>query len=477
MKAYLDVDKTAVSSGGEVTYTVSCRNYSSVDAKDVVISDTLPQGLTFKSCSGSGTYNSSTRIISWNVGTVKGFSSEDSAVAIDSVSFIVSVQGATGSQIKNRACVTCSNGTGWLSNEYPNVISPILKRNYVDIVYKPIIAIDKDSSVTFLHGGRPGVRFSCVQKCAGSSGDNTLVFHLFHDAQEAYINNGAYRVSYFIYDKNRRGITGQNGVTNGWTVSVPNYSGVHNVSIMHQKLAEGEDEHGKWNQRIIVQFSDTSLTDTSFEDISATFFHVQEYGNYICGQIHRGTCYPFKVVCTIKPSDSSEVNWADDWSWDANAVSADTSSYGFPITPDYTDPSPDNSGTAITSLHQKISEQATHTLSNMLVEEWDGYTWRQVFGKKINQPVSNKYKYVKALECLSVRISGGKISYYLPQNGYVQMKMIDLQGKVVSTVINGFLQSGNHFVKLDWNKFGSRVYCLQIKTSYGTVTKKLTVTR
>ncbi len=76
-------------------------------------------------------------------------------------------------------------------------------------------------------------------------------------------------------------------------------------------------------------------------------------------------------------SNNSAVDWTDDWSWDGDFVDDDKGLF-FPITPDYSDPN--NLDVPIDSWHQSACETSDKLVTNILVEEWDGYVWRRVMG-------------------------------------------------------------------------------------------------
>jgi uncharacterized repeat protein (TIGR01451 family) len=63
-------DKTLVSPGEEITYTITYSNNAPVNVTNVVITDELPLGLTFVSATNGGSYASATRTITWNVGSL-----------------------------------------------------------------------------------------------------------------------------------------------------------------------------------------------------------------------------------------------------------------------------------------------------------------------------------------------------------------------------------------------------------------------
>jgi uncharacterized repeat protein (TIGR01451 family) len=59
---------TQIAPGGSITYTIAYNNYGGAAASSVVITDTLPGGLTYVSSTGSGVNASGT--VTWNIGTV-----------------------------------------------------------------------------------------------------------------------------------------------------------------------------------------------------------------------------------------------------------------------------------------------------------------------------------------------------------------------------------------------------------------------
>ncbi|MDO8342678.1 MAG: isopeptide-forming domain-containing fimbrial protein [Cellvibrio sp.] len=62
------VNATQIAPGGNVTYTISYSNYGGASASNVVITDTLPAGLTYASSTGGGVNASGT--VTWTIGTV-----------------------------------------------------------------------------------------------------------------------------------------------------------------------------------------------------------------------------------------------------------------------------------------------------------------------------------------------------------------------------------------------------------------------
>jgi len=399
MKVYLDIDKSFAFEKDTVTYTIDYRNYGSAEAAGTVIVDTLHRDFVFVSADGGGVYNNTSHTVTWNVGTVPGFKSATGvAPTTGKFSLRVVIGTATQKQYRNRVSISCANGSGWTSNDFPNNITAVMERNHLDIARRALILEQSASkslvkpgetvefSITFLNsseagwinGGRPGVSFSFSQ---GSEGEvatmNTMRARLFHDAEEPYIDFGNYRISYYLYDEKNTCIAGSAGCTNGWGFMQTITEGIENsqVKLVHEQVVPGSDERGMWNQRLIVQFSDP--TDPNRQECLTTIdHHLAEYRR-MRQRIHRGGLDPLRLVWYFHSSDWQAVNWGDAWSWDPDTKDTDAGIY-YPITNDWTDP--DRPDIPITTWNRKACKTATKTIDNILVEEWDGYTWRRVAG-------------------------------------------------------------------------------------------------
>jgi len=475
MKVYLDVDRTYASEGDTLTYYIQYRNYGSIDAQNVIITDTLDNDFRFISCTGAGIFNSSSRTVEWNIGTVSGFRSS-TGIEPTSGELILKVvlESAQKKQYANRVSISCSNGSGWISNEFPDRISSIMKRNFVDVKVNDSDKQDGRLNVSSLHGGRSGVHFSCFQHdTIAISPEKTMTVSMFHDANEAYINYGSYRVSCFLFDPERNGIVGQNGNTTGWVVEPVLLEGVSDIKVSHENLSPGSDSRGKWNQRIMIQFTDTLPSDTNWSTMATTYNHLVEFKG-IPGCIHRGQTDPLRVTWSISGSDGSPVRWDDDWSWNAVASSNDSGFLGYPVTPDYTDPAPDNKGVSVNRLHPKFCDTAEISVDNILIEEWDGCTWRRIFGGVDDNPVKISKKGIKSSGCLSfVSTNALEVKYKLPVSGNVKLRLLNLQGKEIVTLFDSYQKAGAHRVKWNGIDFGSNIYLLRLDSGNRFLVKKL----
>ncbi len=96
--AFTKTGPATVDQGERVTYTLDYANLGPNASEQVKITDKLPAGVTFVSASGPDSYNSKTRTVTWNIGTVP-------LLAKDSVTLTVRVGSgvATGTVITNTA--------------------------------------------------------------------------------------------------------------------------------------------------------------------------------------------------------------------------------------------------------------------------------------------------------------------------------------------------------------------------------------
>ena len=67
------------------------------------------------------------------------------------------------------------------------------------------------------------------------------------------------------------------------------------------------------------------------------------------------------------------------------------------------------------------------------------------------------------------------IQFALPQGAPVTLKVFDITGREVATLIDGELQSGNHRIEFDGSRLASGVYVYQIRTEGFVQAKRLTL--
>ena len=378
--------------GDQLTYLLDYRNYGSLDAQNVKIVENVPNDFIFVSAANGGVYDAATHTVTWNIGKVTGFKTGGLAATKGQVSYVIRVANNASGRYCTTADITCSNGKGWTSNEYPNYVTATMQRNCVDIIARALVIektsdskkVNNNNLVTFsinfensskagwIDGGRPRVNVAYAHSglanpAAGSQ--HWMKVRLYSDAIEPYINYGNYRISYFIHDAGLNCYAGAAGCPTGWGLYNAIYEGGDKtqVSVSHENIVEGSDANGKWNQRLIVQFAPLLVTTTA---------HLSNYFGMGL-RIHRGGTQPLRAAWYMYPSDWTTADYSNDWSWNATAKDADDGLY-YPVSPSWQDLN--NLGTPVTSWLPNACESTTHVVENILVEEFDGYVWRRILG-------------------------------------------------------------------------------------------------
>ena len=427
VKVYMSVDKTYAYVDDEIEYHVQFRNYGSAEATGVKIETELDSNYEVVAIKrGNGTV-SGNKII-WNVGSIPGFKTGGLAATMDSVSFVVVVKDTLNPRICLTSTISGSNFEDWTSNEYPNHATYTMERNCVDIVPDRTLQLKKKASrkllnpndaVTFtlefenkslgeaswLNGGRDNVRLSYANYISGT--EMFQGYRFWHDAYEAYINPGNYRVSYFMYDAAAMGLYSNQNPT-GWDFTLNNYNDCYKylltetpdtISFHYQRIPSGEDEHGKWNQRLMVQFADYTMAPSSY-----TFNKIadrQGTGANNFYSLHKGVSGPSFIRTQLRsnPHLAMDGKVKDDWSYKKlqtkdRPMDMQTSAL-YLLTPCYADVN--NLGYPV-DIHARnvcyTGDIDMTTYDRMLVEEFDGYTWRRILGRA---PLPGR-------ECMNVQV-------------------------------------------------------------------------
>jgi hypothetical protein len=69
------------------------------------------------------------------------------------------------------------------------------------------------------------------------------------------------------------------------------------------------------------------------------------------------------------------------------------------------------------------------------------------------------------------------IKYQLPKAGFVTLKIYDILGKEVITLVNENKVAGRHSVELNASRFSGGVYIYELKTPGFTSSKKMVLTK
>lgn len=458
VKVYMSVDKTFAYKGDSITYGVQLRNYGSADAIDAVVTTKLDSDYEFVSATKGGSYNAANHSITWNISNIPGFKTGELEATMDSVSFVVKVKNTEHNKVGLTSTVSGSNFENWESNAYPNNATYTMERNEVDILDNPLTLVKNldttdvsvndtvectikiaSNEVEWLNGGRDNVRLSYGNYLPQDIYNYNFYqfFRFWHDASEAYINMGNYRVSYYL--KDTYGLA-SDSVSNGITCKFDNefdakkYGYVEEGKGMEftiEDIPAGEDENGMWDKRIIMKFPNI---------LSATTSHIENGLNskYL---IHKGVWASgfYRTLIQMNPRTIPEnllenamtKIMADDWSYsDSIMIMAkylDPQGEKFtPITPGWYNE--DKLGEDITNYARHTCDDDVEGFDRVVVEEWDGYTWRRiqgrgpVSGEKFNNLVLTD-QLPKGLEFisqsdesgLSIKEENGKLSVEIPE--------------------------------------------------------------
>ena len=403
MKVYMAVDKTYAYANDLITYTVSYRNYGSVNATSVSISTLLDSDYQFVSATNGGTLSGST--ITWAIGTVSGFKT---ATGINptqgTLQFVVRVKNPP---LNARVCLTstltAANSLPWTSNEYPNNATYTMERNCVDLLTQRSLNIVKtvDRPVMnpgdianfklefentsgpnlWLNGGRDRVVISYGNYYPGF---NTFYqfYRFWHSAPEAYIKMNNYRVSYYMNDPAAVGLYNAGTNPTGWNFSVDNQSDLDKyfynpttgpITFGFQAIPWGSDAFGSWNQRITIRFADvlTSPTTHIYDKLDNMYL------------IHKGVLGPgfIRTKMESSPPSSLAARIGDDWSYsntvDIGAVDGQSKRLT-PITNSWANFS--NLNAVVNNYSKDVCDAPVPNYDRLLVEEYDGYTWRRTAG-------------------------------------------------------------------------------------------------
>ncbi|HDQ26168.1 MAG TPA: DUF11 domain-containing protein, partial [bacterium] len=398
MKIYKAVNKTYAFTGDLLTYHLNYRNYGSVNATGVYVRDTLPSALSFVSSVpaaahlGGGVYE-------WGPYTVNGLQNQNYNATMGGITLVVRVRDdAAQGRYCNTADIRAANGTGWTTSDQPNEITKIMKRNCVDIVAAAltltktanVIAANPGNTITYtlrycnsseagwINGGRFGVTFSIGQHPMSVAGNMRLTIRGMHQAAEPWIDWSNYRVSYFV-NSDLHGTYPAD--PNGWAIEQFLVEGTTGIDVTTEDLVPGCSGPSCWNQRVIMRFQ-PSISLPSH--MLMKFFNNMPNMHYPDG-LGAGTHTqnPLVAIVGLRGNGEPAQNWNDDWSKLPTTAPYSTIAYGddqfpFPISPDWT--AGDGTSVPVTTINKDSCNGTRPPITNVLIEEWDGYTWRRTQG-------------------------------------------------------------------------------------------------
>ena len=89
-------DKMVVAAGGTVTYTLAYKNVGNGSASNVSLVNTLPAGMTYSSCTGTGCSNNA-NVVTWNLGALSAGASGTVTVSASAADPFIDLNPATNS--------------------------------------------------------------------------------------------------------------------------------------------------------------------------------------------------------------------------------------------------------------------------------------------------------------------------------------------------------------------------------------------
>jgi uncharacterized repeat protein (TIGR01451 family) len=129
--------------GDTITYTIIYSNDSPVNTTDVVITDTLPAGLNFVAAGNGGTYDSLTRTITWNLGSLA------SGEGPYTVTYQVTVDQGASVRTENTATIESTETSPATATTAIHVPSPLLISKTADKVLVDPLGAAPDNQVTY----------------------------------------------------------------------------------------------------------------------------------------------------------------------------------------------------------------------------------------------------------------------------------------------------------------------------------------
>ena len=394
--------------GDTLTYQLSYRNYGSKDAEDVVIVEQVPAGFKAISISDKGVYDAAANIITWKIGKVAGFKSDDVIGAsidpkapnfsktIGEVSYTCVAKGTASGKYTPFATIEAKGCEPRKSDLYSNAVTATLSRNSVEIIPNSLnieknsdaedvakgdtvnftIAYSNSDSLPVLTGGHPNVSF--VTAKMDQSYGMRVELSAYVDTDEPFVNLGNYRITYFlkaVTSEPKFVITEENPFGSMVNVRKPadlessllSASGIGSEGV-NVSVIEGVDS----TQMVQVTFSNVTMSNSIYLD--------QNGGSESHTQ---GLNLPLRVEFELRTRQFSDIDFSGTWSQLPNPESLNLEDLFFPITPSY--------AFDVVEDVDKVLKSACETqdvvVETVLVEEFDGHNWRKVLGESPNNGV------------------------------------------------------------------------------------------
>ena len=368
LKISEDVSKTVGCPGDTLTYTLVYKNVGAATATGVTIRDTIPTNATYVSSNPSAT--NSGGILTWSATNV----APNTPATISLVMQIAS-SATSGQTVINTADAIPNAGHGGTTSPYFDVASPRYRMNWVDVVDCALSTtksanktmVNPGDTVTFtltykngsherLGRARPEVFVQFTNQGGPTTPTSASSFETgfrFYNESMEDIYLGNYRVDYFLYDISA-GVNMCGSTGNNYLAQVTYDTSGGGVTVQDLPMVTGGSGSVSWNQKLVMQWNGGVTIPNMPSSLLMDRYLIQQW-NGDGGQVQTYINWS---------RQSGNMNVADDYSYISEAATVH-------IKTNTTDPAgyadPNNgSGTA--------------AVTNMLVEEWDGSTWRSVAG-------------------------------------------------------------------------------------------------
>ncbi len=372
MKVSEDVNKTFGCPGDTLNYTLVYKNVGAATAASVTITDPIPANATYVSSSPSAVNSGSS--LTWVVSNVA-----PNTPATITVQLQIAGTATSGQTVINPVSAVPSSGVSADSTAYPDTASSTYKTNYVDVVdcalqtakSANVSTVNPGDTVTYtltyknasherLGRARPQVFVQFNTTAASSSAAAPYVSTDYQILNESYedINLKDYRVSYFLNSSNA-GVNMCGSTGNPWTPqTIYDTSGGYLVTDSPMVPGPG------YNQKVILTWNGATTFTSS--GLLPDRYLIQQWSGW-GGQV-------LTQVNLYESNDATRNNTAD-WSYNAGPLANSCASYAGD---DYVDIK-----TALTDpggYADPCNQGGSNAVTNLLVEEYDGYTWRVVSG-------------------------------------------------------------------------------------------------
>ena len=387
MKVSEDVNKTFGCPGDTLTYTIVYKNVGAATAASVTLTDPIPSNATYVSSSPSATNSGGN--LTWVVSNLA-----PNSPATITVTMQIASSASSGQTVINPVSAVPSSGVSAVSSAYPDTASSTYKMNYVDVVdcalqttkSANVATVNPGNTVTYtltyknasherLARARPQVFVQFNTTAASSSANAPYISTDYQILNESYedINLKNYRVSYFLNSSNA-GVNMCGSTGNPWTAQTI-YDTSGGYTIANSAMVPGTG----YNQKVVLTW--TGATTFTSSGLLPDRYLIQQWNGW-GGQI--------QTQVNLYESNSATRNNTTDWSYNAGPLANSCAAYTGDAYVDIKTALTDPGGYA-----DPCNQSGSTAVTNLLVEEYDGYTWRVVsgnapyYGRDINAQLSD----------------------------------------------------------------------------------------